>query len=430
MCATTRMTPSKERDSKFVRERDGVWYPRAGTLGGCTAHNAMITVIPQDSDWNYIAQVTGDTSWQAGNMHRYFEKLENCTYVPRPGSVEYASRGVLSSIAELVHGREDWRDWSHGHGFDGWLTTSEADPHLALKDPEIVSLLLNGVKEALRDHIGSPLARIETRFDPNDSRNAMNSPEGLAFTPLAVANCKRNGPREFLLSTQKQYPNNLTIQLGSLAARVLFEGTRAIGIEFLEGRHLYKADPGANANAASAPKRQVRAAREVILCAGAFNSPQLLMLSGVGPRGRLEALDIPVIVDLPGVGENLQDRYEVGVISQFSRDFTLLKGATFSPPEPSGPPDPCLLDWEKGTGIYGSNGALIGMVKRSSPAKATSRPLHLWSTWIFQRLFPWLLYAIRALSRSFYLGDFEGAYIEHRRPDYAPLERSQRHAAD
>jgi choline dehydrogenase len=360
----------QQRDSKFIPEKNGVWYPRAGTLGGCTAHNAMITVLPQDSDWNYIAQLTGDKSWQAENMHRYFEKLENCTYVPRPGSAEYAGKGVLSSIAELFRGREDWRDWSHGHGFDGWLTTSEADPQLALKDPEIISVLLNSVREALQHHIGDPFARLGTRFDPNDSRNAASSPEGLAFTPLAVANGRRNGPREFLLNTQKQYPKNLTIQASSLATRILFEGTRAVGVEFLEGRHLYKADPNAAGDTAAAGKRnQVRASREVILCGGAFNSPQLLMLSGVGQRAQLDRFGIPIVMDLPGVGENLQDRYEVGVVSQFARDFSLLKGVAFSPPEPNSPPDPAMLEWEKGKGIYGSNGALIGIVKRSNPAK-------------------------------------------------------------
>jgi choline dehydrogenase len=359
----------QQRDSKFVREKDGVWYPRAGTLGGCTAHNAMITVIPQNSDWNYIAEVTGDKSWQGENMHRYFEKIENCTYVPRPGSAEYTGRGVLSSIAELLHGHEDWRDWSHGHGFDGWLTTSEADPRLVLKDPEIIGLLLNGVREALRRQIGDPFARLETRFDPNDSRNAENSPEGLAFTPLAVLKGRRNGPREFLLNTQQQYPSNLTIQASSLATRILFEGTRAMGVEFLEGRHLYKADPNANEDASSTPRREVRASREVILCGGAFNSPQLLMLSGVGPRALLESFGVPVVVDLPGVGENLQDRYEVGVISQFARDFSLLEGASFLPPVPNAPPDQAMLEWEKGKGIYGSNGALLGIVKRSSPSK-------------------------------------------------------------
>ncbi len=71
----------QEKDSKYVAAKDGVWYPRAGTLGGCTAHNAMITVVPQDSDWNHIARCTGDDSWRADNMRGYFARLENCKYV-------------------------------------------------------------------------------------------------------------------------------------------------------------------------------------------------------------------------------------------------------------------------------------------------------------------------------------------------------------
>src|SRR3712207_2852631 len=49
-----------------------VWYPRAGALGGCTAHNAMITVVPQDSDWDHIAEATGDQTWCGENMRPYF----------------------------------------------------------------------------------------------------------------------------------------------------------------------------------------------------------------------------------------------------------------------------------------------------------------------------------------------------------------------
>ena len=90
-------------------------------------------------------------------------------------------------------------------------------------------------------------------------------------------------------------------------------------MEYLKGRHLYGADPQQVADPSIAPRSQVLASREVILAAGAFNSPQLLKLSGIGPRAELEALGIPVIVDLPGVGENLQDRYEVGVVSELSR---------------------------------------------------------------------------------------------------------------
>jgi choline dehydrogenase len=356
-------------DKKFVPEKDGVWYPRAGTLGGCTAHNAMITVVPQDEDWDYIAQITGDDTWAGKKMRGYFERLENCQYVPRPGTVAYDAAGIVSSITELFKRREDWRDWHHGHGFNGWLTTSEADPLLALKDPEVIALLVNGVAEVLRDHVGDPLLRLETRLDPNDSRNSKDSSEGLSFTPLAVANGKRNGPREYLLRTKKEYPNNLTIQLGALTTRILFEGTRAIGVEFLEGRHLYKADPQANGQASSGLPRQVRVTREVIIAAGAFNSPQLLMLSGVGPRAQLQKFEIPLVADLPGVGENLQDRYEVGVISKLRRPFELLEGASFAPPAGKGPVEPAFAEWEQGKGLYASNGTLIGIIKRSSKDK-------------------------------------------------------------
>ena len=359
----------QQRDSKYVAAHDGIWYPRAGTLGGCTAHNAMITVLPQDEDWNYIAQLTGDASWKADHMRQYFQRIENCHYVSRPGTLEYIAEGLVSSIAEVIKHREDWRDWSHGHGFSGWLTTSEADPVLVLKDPELVTLLLGGVKEALRDHIGNPFTRIETRLDPNDIRNGTNSPEGLAFTPLAVSAGKRIGPRDYLLATKQQHPKNLTIQLGALTARVLFESNRAIGVEYLEGRHLYKADPQEAGGGSRATRRQVRAGREVILAAGAFNSPQLLMLSGIGERAQLEKLGIPVVVDLPGVGKNLQDRYEVGVVSTFLRPFNLLQGASFSPPTPGGADDPFFDQWKQGHGIYSSNGALIGIIKRSKPEK-------------------------------------------------------------
>jgi choline dehydrogenase len=360
----------QERDSKYVPAKDGVWYPRAGTLGGCTAHNAMITVIPQDSDWNHIAQLTGDDSWRAESMRTYFERLENCKYVPNPQSLRGIVEDVASSITELIEHREDWRDWTHGHGFDGWLPTCEADPKLVLKDPELVVLLLKGVREALAEHVGNPLVRTLTRFDPNDSRNAAESPEGLAFTPLAVENGRRTGPREYLLRVQKEHPDDLTIQMNSLANRVLFDGTKAIGVEYLEGRHLYGADPSQIADPSAAPRRQVFARREVILAGGAFNSPQLLMLSGVGPRAELEALHIPVIADVPGVGKNLQDRYEVGVISSCARDFSLLQGATFEPPEESAGPDAFFTSWSaNGTGIYASNGTLIGIVKRSNSSR-------------------------------------------------------------
>ena len=139
---------------------DGIWYPRAGTLGGCTAHNAMITVTPQDCDWNNIAAITGDSSWRADNMNRYFARLEDCHYVPKPGSIRYAFNGLLWSLIALLKREKGWQDWAVGHGFSGWLTTSEADPFLVLKDSEIVHLLVSAVKFALEKHLEHPIVKL------------------------------------------------------------------------------------------------------------------------------------------------------------------------------------------------------------------------------------------------------------------------------
>jgi len=74
----------QQRDQKYVPEHDGVLYPRSGTLGGCTAHNAMITVYPHDADWDGIAESTGDPSWNSREMRQWFERVEACHYKRRP----------------------------------------------------------------------------------------------------------------------------------------------------------------------------------------------------------------------------------------------------------------------------------------------------------------------------------------------------------
>jgi choline dehydrogenase len=359
------------KDSKVVPVdgKDTIWYPRAGALGGCTTHNAMITVVPQDSDWDYIAKATGDDSWSGARMRPLFARLENCKYVPPPGTTKSLINSVLSFFISLFRGKASLPSSTNGHGFDGWLPTSEADPLLVLKDKELVVLLLNAAKSAIREHVGDPLLRLETRLDPNDTRNA--SGEGLTFTPLAVEHGKRAGPREFLLRVQnsKEHGDNLTIKKHALATRVIFEGTRAVGVEYIDRQSVYRADPratDATPDPSTLPRAQVRARREIILSGGAFNTPQLLMLSGVGASDELKKFGIPVVLDLPGVGANLQDRYEVGVVSEFVKDFALLEGASFSPPEAGQDPDSFLKDWESGgTGVYASNGTLIGIIKRS-----------------------------------------------------------------
>jgi choline dehydrogenase-like flavoprotein len=99
----------------------------------------------------------------------------------------------------------------------------------------------------------------------------------------------------------------------------------------------------------------------VVLCGGAFNTPQLLMLSGVGPRDVLEKQKIPVRVELPGVGKNLQDRYEVGVVNRMNFPvWWVLKDATFSRG------DPQYKEWAAGkTGVYATNGAVVAVIKRA-----------------------------------------------------------------
>ena len=118
-------------------------------------------------------------------------------------------------------------------------------------------------------------------------------------------------------TSQRRYPDRLKIELDALATRVVFDDSnRAIGVEYLKGERLYRAHRQPSAGDGERDRRY--AAREVILAGGAFNTPQLLMLSGIGPRAALEAHGIPVRVDLPGVGKNLQDRYEVAVVNRMS----------------------------------------------------------------------------------------------------------------
>ena len=89
------------------------------------------------------------------------------------------------------------------------------------------------------------------------------------------------------------------------------------------------------------------------------------MLSGMARRAELLRHGIDIRVDAPGVGANLQDRYEVGVVSRMKRDFALLKGATFRAPRDGQQPDPQFIEWQQGRGVYTSNGAVIAVIKRS-----------------------------------------------------------------
>jgi len=349
----------QQADTKFVAAQDGILYPRAGTLGGCTAHNAMITVYPANSDWDHIHALTGDASWSAFHMHTYFQRLEHCDYVS-------GLKRVAEAISGELHGQG--LDPSR-HGYAGWLHTETANPDLIFKDGELLKLVTLAAVTGLANHLGCLPTDIETLFDPNDWRTiTSNRREGVALTPLATQSGSRHAVRERLLDTVNQAKGRLTIQTGALASRILFDGTRAVGVEYLQGSNLYRASRNPATDAAIT-KAIVQARFEVILAGGAFNSPQLLMLSGVGDADELRSFGITPVVNLPGVGKNMQDRYEVGIISQMAAPFALLKGATFKSPPEGEPPDPAFLDWQQGKGVYTSNGATIAITKRSSPQK-------------------------------------------------------------
>lgn len=335
----------QKRDEKFQAGRDGVLYPRCATLGGCTAHSAMIVIYPHNGDWDHIARVTGDPSWASENMRTYFERLERC---------EYVSPAVIRSR----------------HGFRGWLATNIADPLLMVRDELLKKLVGAAIQESFVT-LGEPLTRVPERLeaglDPNDWRLVVQSGEGICITPLSTHQGRRVGSREYVRRVQRACPNQLVVRTHALASRVLFdEHNRATGVEYLAGEHLYGADPRCDRDS-PAPRLTASAAREVILCAGAFNTPQLLKLSGIGPRLELERYRIPVRVELPGVGENLQDRYEVCVVSKMKRGFALTKGMKLRPPLPGEAPDLQFEEWLKGGGPYTTNGAVISMMKRSFP---------------------------------------------------------------
>jgi choline dehydrogenase len=330
------------RDPKLTP--GGILYPRAGTLGGCTAHNAMILMRPHDADWDGIAELTGDGTWAAASMGRYWQLLEDCRHHP-----------LWRALARL--GVDPT-----GHGWNGWLRTERALPLGAMDDGALLRTVLRSSVAAIKD---SPIAArtlhrlLETAADPNDARNAGPAGTCLCYTPLSTDRHARTGARERLLAVAARYPDRIRIELHALATRVILDETnRAVGVEYLKGERLYRATP--NPKAGGEPGR-VFVAREIILAGGAFNSPQLLMLSGIGPA-ELRDHGIPVRVPLEGVGRNLQDRYEVGVVNRLKRPWRALAGARFEPG------DPLYREWvSKRDGMYVSNGAALAVSFPSAP---------------------------------------------------------------
>ena len=229
----------------FMNDRR-IYHARGKVLGGSSSINGMIFQRGNALDFERWSREAGMDQWDYAHCLPYFKKMEHC-----------------------LAGADEYR------GTEGPLVLERGPATNPL-----FGAFFGAVQEA-----GYQLTN-----DVNGFRQ-----EG--FAPF-----DRNIDRGRRLSAARAYLHpvmerkNLEVRCNTFVTRILFEGTRAVGVEVTEGSR----------------RREIRAG-EVILCGGAFNSPHLLQLSGVGNASELRALGVDVVADLPGVGENLQDHLEVYV---------------------------------------------------------------------------------------------------------------------
>ena len=232
-----------------------VYWPRGRTLGGSSAVNGLIQIRGQPEDFA-LWESMGAAGWGWPEALRYFIKSES------------NSRGASAL-----------------HGGGGPLAVSDVASR-----GELVDAFIRGCGE-----LGIP---------PTDDFNGATQ-EGAGYLQLTVRNGRRCSTAVAYLRPARRRAN-LAVETGAHAERVLFEGTRAIGVR-------YRRD-GASVEA--------HARREGILATGALQSPQLLQLSGVGPAGLLREHGIAVVADRPGVGENLQDHLALRFLFRCTKPVT------------------------------------------------------------------------------------------------------------
>ena len=205
--------------------------------------------------------------------------------------------GGSSSINGLVYirgQREDFDGWRiPGWGFDQLLPYFEkGEGQLKVSDLERHELCEAFIASAAA--LGIPR---------NDDFNGTTQEGTGYYRATAYRGRRRSAATAYLRPAEKR--SNLRVETHALATRILFEGTRAVGVEYLQDA------------------KKVARGNEIILCGGAFNSPQLLQLSGVGPRALLEKHGIPVVHDAPQVGERLQDHFYVRTFWRCCKSITL-----------------------------------------------------------------------------------------------------------
>ena len=226
--------------------------PQGRVLGGSSSINGLNYVRGQSADYDNWAQM-GNTGWSYGDVLPYFKRSER-----RIGPGDDAVRGR-----------------------DGEMPITDLD-------------LIHPVCEAFIK--GAAQMGIPRNPDYNSGDQA-----GTGYFQRTMHKGYRYSAAKAFLRPARKRPN-VDIRTNAQAAEILFEGTRANGVRYLRD--------GREGNAV-----EVRARREVILCAGALNTPKLLQLSGIGPAEVLGDLGIKVRVDLHGVGNNLRDHYGVRMVS-------------------------------------------------------------------------------------------------------------------
>jgi choline dehydrogenase len=224
--------------------------------------------------------------------------------------------GGSSSINGLLYIRGQPEDFDHWRqlGNAGW-SFEDVLPHFRrAEDQERGEDALHGVGGPLAvSNVSEPhplceafiAAAQQAGFPRNDDFNGPTQ-EGAGYFQLTARNGRRCSTAVGYLRQARRRPN-LAIVSNALAGRILFSGRRALGVEYRDG----------------VTARMARANREVIVAGGAFNSPQILQLSGLGPAGLLKSLGIDVVADMPGVGADLQDHLQVRMQYRCTESITM-----------------------------------------------------------------------------------------------------------
>ncbi len=255
----------------------------------------------------------------------FFDPAVNWNYRTEPdpglaGNADHWPRGKVlggsSSINAMVWirgAREDYDEWA-AQGNPGWSYADVLPAFKAIEDNEAGADEWRGAGGPVHvtrcDHLVHPLAQrylaaarqAGLKLNPDFNGASL---EGVGIYQINTKNGRRmSAARAFLRPAMKR--RNVRVETNALATKILFEGRRAVGIEYEQNGR----------------KKTMRAGREVILCAGSINSPQLLQLSGVGPGALLQNLGIDVLLANANVGANLQDH--VGINYTFKgRSATL-----------------------------------------------------------------------------------------------------------